>query len=139
MFIVLTSDAEKMQEFNTNFRTLMANLNVLPNDPLVLDKIREEYFPQKNGPLTRKDLQNITNVISDRWFFSCAKESAIYHSKYAPVYLYFFNEKPDLGYGYILEASRSSSLPTRVNLMMAYLKFLLYHHLLGWKVDDYGN
>ncbi|XP_021946368.1 venom carboxylesterase-6 [Folsomia candida] len=135
---ILTSDAEKMQEFNTNFRTLMANLNVLPNDPLVLDKIREEYFPQKNGPLTRKDLQNITNVISDRWFFSCAKESAIYHSKYAPVYLYFFNEKPDLGYGYILEASRSSSLPTRVNLMMAYLKFLLYHHLLGWKVDDYG-
>lgn len=129
-----------MKEFNEDWTNSFTNLNFLPKHgtPDLGDKIREEYFPSVKS-ITREDLPNITNVISDRWFFGCGKESTLYHSKHAPVYLYYFNKKPDIGYGYILEATRSS-WPTQLSLGWAYLKFLFYHHVLGRKeVDDYGK
>lgn len=150
IFTVLIHDPVKLNEMNSNPISSTIDLYLLPkNSREMVDKIWKEYFPvQKNGSssdieipgkeITAMDLANLTTSIGGRSFYSCAKESTIYHAKYAPVYLYYLNKKLDIGYGYILETSRSS-LPHYMAFGIAYIKYIFYHNVFGWDVDDYGK
>lgn len=128
-----------MNQLNQDWPKSFANLLSLENLEGA-DKAWNEYFPGESSKpkvLTREDLQNISNVISDRWFLSCSRASAVYYSKHAPVYSYFFNVKAGIGCGYIVETTLSI-FPMPISTAIYYIRFLLYDYL-GWKVDEYGE
>ncbi|CAG7822764.1 unnamed protein product [Allacma fusca] len=60
-----------------------------PSAKNVSEKIRNFYF----GPVRRvhpvTHVNNFTNLFSDRMFFHGTHKSAVYHARYAPVYLYY--------------------------------------------------
>lgn len=122
-------------------------------DPSVSQKVKDFYFragsketsesggnnkaTQHRQQIGWDDLESLTNAYSDRYFFGCTHDAAVLHAKHAPVHLYFYTYKPDIGFGYVQETARGL-LPVRLELIIGYFKFHLYRELLKWNINDYG-
>lgn len=113
------------------------------DDPSLSAKIKDFYFGKKKENMKQKhqigwnELENLTNMYSDRLFLSCAREAAILHARYAPVHMYYYTYKPEIGFGYIVE-TLTGNIPLQLEIILGYLKFHLYRDVLKWPLNDYG-
>jgi len=159
VFTVVINDQRKLDLMTHNWTSVIIenlNLHSAANPEATAGKIREEYFPEEEDAvslpprgdpmmmslagrqITKEDIKNLSNIFGDRFFAEPCSQEGLYHSRHAPLYLYYFTKKSDIGYGYILEWTRGGLLPVNLGLVVAYLKALL-HLKLGWTVDNYGK
>lgn len=151
---------DKLSELNEKWSEILPRAMLLYNDdPKLSEKIKTFYFGNRKipkhkdgGTMTSQienekshlaqigwnDLESITNMYSDRYFLGCVRDAAALHAQNAPTHLYYYTYKPDIGYGYIQEITRGR-IPVQLEIILGYLKFMLYRHVLNWEMNDYGK
>lgn len=148
---------DKLSELNENWSKVAPKSFLLYGDGLKLaEKVKAFYFgdkskrtkesvngikgntPQRSQQIGWDDLESLTNAYSDRYFHGCVREAASLHAKHAPVHLYYYTYKPDIGYGYIQESVRGQ-LPAEMEIILGFAKFWLYRNVLNWEINDYGK
>jgi len=154
---VVLAYEDRLSELNEKWTHVAPKAFLLYNeDEKISDKIRKFYFGSaaaadsnakkgsdktsqvKGNKIGMGDLESLTNLYSDRYFFGCVKDAAMLHAQYAPVHLYYFTYKQDVSYGYILE-NTPGRIPVDIELILGYAKLMLYRHVLNWELIDYGK
>lgn len=95
IFSVILNSTELTDEFNQNWNRIapysLSYTEVSPNsDSCASNDIRRFYFGSQPVGVETRD--NLTNMFSDRNFLQCNKNGAILHSRFSPVYLYYFTQ-----------------------------------------------
>jgi carboxylesterase type B len=92
-------------------------LNYNPKDEAAAWKIRKYYFGDSSRSI-QNQLQNLTNLFSDKMFFSPTKKAADIHSRFAPTYLYYFTYRtPVTVYDLIRGVTPAGFLPPEIEIV----------------------
>jgi carboxylesterase type B len=82
-------------------------------------KIQSFYFGNLPSNSSNEDyLVNLTNLISDRTFYYPLKESALFHAKYAPTYLYYYQYNFYLSLDYFFYDSQNYLIHPALNMLI---------------------
>ena len=129
----MTTDIEN--NWNTYLPRLL-NYNGTAH-PDAADKIRKYYFGNTApGQVIRirKNIQNFTNMFSDRMFFLPQKEGSLQSAKYAPTFMYYFTyEAPISIYDLILGMNPNTGILQEIELAAHMTRKWLQENVFGQK------
>ena len=117
----------------------------LPKNPRISRKIKNFYFPDNSdftSELNSTDLDvfdGLTNIFSDRVFFSSHHQTALLHAPHSPVYTYIFSHQGELDLVPFLWALRGEMLGHIVtDIPLYYLQDWIQRYLKGLDPRRYG-
>jgi len=102
------------------------------------EEIRAYYFGNTvQNPLS--SMENFTQLLSDRNFFQGTHKASIFHSKVAPVYLYYFTYPGDVSLFKLFKwISPHVFLPVELQVVIELVKEFVYKYLFGVVDQNYG-
>jgi hypothetical protein len=116
---VVTANHSKLEQANDEFYFWAGRLLSYPEERKdVSDKIRKFYFGNVKSIASADLIQNYTNLMSDRQFFSPLHTFSRNYPTDTPMYLYFFAYQGDFCFSRILASTQKPYLPVIANVII---------------------
>jgi len=122
-----------MKKLNKDWETIAPKLFLFEktsSDPKATAKrIRDFYFGDKEVSFENKEI--LINLVTDRFFFCPARYSAKQYLKHAPVYLYWFDHKPENNILDVIGAGKEFKMGKFINCIV----WWQWHYKEVWKIQ----
>jgi len=101
-------------------------------------KIQQFYFPDSLTLNSSRTFDDLTDIFSDRVFFSSNHQTAMLHSKHSPLYTYIFSHRGEIDLVPFLRALRGEKYHVAIDIPLYYIKDWIDRHIFGINPRKYG-
>lgn len=100
-------------------------------------RLKEFYFPNSSEICRVKSFRGLSEIHGARFFFVSGHHTAKYHSKHAPVYLYYYDYPTEFGFLKLMHSLRGRYLPlveTGMEIVWHWVQ-----KIMGWEIHRRGS